>query len=56
MHVDSIDESENIRSLSFKNKRSGMQLDDLTMGPDSPDLATKLNELGVLYCVQGNHR
>lgn len=33
-----------------------MQIEDLTMGPDTAELASKLNELGVLYYVQGNHR
>ncbi|KAF6019258.1 NPHP3 [Bugula neritina] len=51
----STEENDNIRSSSFKNRRSKMQIEDLTMGPDTAELASKLNELGVLYYVQGNH-
>lgn len=32
-----------------------MQLEDLTMDKETPELASKLNELGVLYYMQGNH-
>ena len=35
-------------------KRRVLQLEELAMGPDSPDLARTLNELGVLYYLQNN--
>lgn len=31
-------------------------LGDMTVGPDSPSLAKKLNELGVLYYSQGHYK
>lgn len=53
------EDSDEIRSCSFRKKRknsASVQFDSLSMGPDSAELASKLNELGVLYYVQGNHR
>ena len=35
-------------------RRRVLQLEELAMGPDSPDLARTLNELGVLYYLQNN--
>ncbi|CAG5131837.1 unnamed protein product, partial [Candidula unifasciata] len=35
-------------------QRRALQLEELVMGPDSPDLARTLNELGVLYYLQNN--
>ena len=35
-------------------KRRALQLEELIMGPDSPDLARTLNEIGVLYYLQSN--
>ncbi|XP_069108020.1 nephrocystin-3-like [Argopecten irradians] len=35
-------------------QRRALQLEELAIGPDSPDLARTLNELGVLYYLQNN--
>lgn len=48
--------TDNIRSASFKKRGNSVKLEELSTGPDSPELAAKLKELGVLYYVQGNHR
>ena len=43
-----------MRGLLDPLRRRVLQLEELIMGPDSADLARTLNELGVLYYLQGN--
>ena len=35
-------------------RRRALQLEELTLGKDTPDNARTLNELGVLYYLQNN--
>lgn len=35
-------------------QRRALQLEELAIGPDSPDLARTLNELGVLHYLQND--
>ena len=37
-------------------KKRALQLEDLATGPDSVELARTLNELGVLFYLQNDHR
>lgn len=35
-------------------RRRVLHLEELAMGPETPDLARTLNEIGVLYYLQNN--
>ena len=35
-------------------RRRVLHLEELAMGPETPDLARTLNEIGVLYYLQSN--